>query len=166
MGWMKSLFGKKKAESEDLRQFIEASMEGLRLQTASHQRLWNLGSESQWNVDLQQGQILWQFAEGVQVSASIQVVGTYNPQNGTFLWGWDHPSVPEVLSQHAALVKAYGQQNHVARFTTRQVQCTEDEAWEFTAVATRLGEASGAYRGNAGGTLVFLTFGEVHIQKS
>ena len=45
------------------------------------------------------------------------------------------------------------------------VECTEEQAWEFTAVAARLGDANGAYRGPAGTTLVFMTFGQVSLSK-
>jgi hypothetical protein len=45
------------------------------------------------------------------------------------------------------------------------VRCPEDKAWEFTAVAVRLGSANGAYRGPSGATYVFMTFGEITLQK-
>ena len=41
----------------------------------------------------------------------------------------------------------------------------EDDAWTFTAVAARLGNANGAYRGPAGTALVFMTFGEIELKK-
>ncbi len=95
----------------------------------------------------------------------MQIVGTYNTDNGTFLWGWDHPSVAEPLRKHAALAKQFGEENGLAQYTERMVECTEEQAWEFTAVAARLGEANGAYRGPAGTALVFMTFGEVKLSK-
>ena len=43
---------------------------------------------------------------------------------------------------------------------------SKQEAWEFTALAMRLGNASGAYRVDAGrGTLVYITYGEVSLSK-
>ncbi|MFC5598278.1 DUF6882 domain-containing protein [Deinococcus cellulosilyticus] len=152
--------------AQDIQDFIEGSMEGLRLQTEAHQNLWHLGEEEQWNVDLQQGQIRWTFADGTVAVANIQVVGTFNPQDSTFLWGWDHPSVPPALRDHAEKVRVYGEEHQIPTFTERTITCTELQAWEFTAVAARLGGASGAYRGNAGGPLVFMTFGEVQISRT
>jgi hypothetical protein len=52
-----------------------------------------------------------------------------------------------------------------ADYTTRMVACSEEKAWEFTAVAARLGKANGAYRGPNGSTYVFMTYGEIKLEK-
>ena len=95
----------------------------------------------------------------------MQIIGTYNTDDGTFLWGWDHPSVQEPLRVHAKLARTFGEQHKLSNFTERTVKCTEDEAWEFAAVAARLGNANGAYRGPAGSALVYMTFGEIKLHK-
>jgi hypothetical protein len=40
-----------------------------------------------------------------------------------------------------------------------------DEAWSFAAVANRLVEGNGVYRGPAGSAYVFFTFGPVSLEK-
>ena len=145
--------------------YIQQSLEGLRTQTAAHSSTWHLGDEENWAADQDTGRINFTFADGAIAEADMQIVGTYNTENGTFLWGWDHPSVAEPLSKHAALARQFGLDNGLSRYTERMVECTEDEAWEFTAVAARLGEANGAYRGPAGTALVFMTFGEIKLSK-
>ena len=120
----------------------------------------------QWSADLDAGLIVFEFSDGVKATAPIQVVGTYNQQDDTFLWGWDHPSVPEPLRKHAALAKQWGEKNQVENFVNRKVYCSEDDAWSFAAVANRLANANGVYRGPSGTTLVFMTFGEVKLEKT
>ena len=150
---------------EDPGLFIAQSVEGLRLQTAAHTSTWGLGREETWHVDQNAGTITFYFADSLQAVAPIQVVGTYNREDGTFLWGWDHPSVPEPLRGHARLAREFGERHGMASLVERKVSCSEEEAWEFTALAARLGEASGAYRADTGGPLVFMTFGEVTLRK-
>jgi len=145
--------------------FVQQSLEGLKAQTTAHSATWHLGAEESWSVDQDKGSVQFLFADGVVATASVQIVGTYNPQSGTFLWGWDHPSVAEPLRRAAILVRGYGEENEVLRFTEREISCTEAEAWEFAAVAARLDSANGAYRGDSGGPLVFMTFGEVKLAK-
>jgi hypothetical protein len=145
--------------------FVQQSVEGLKALTAAHSASWHFGEEKSWSVDQDQGLIQFVFADGIVATAPVQIVGTYNPQSGTFLWGWDHPSVAEPLRRAASLVRSYGAEHGVASFTTREVPCTEAEAWEFTAVAARLDSANGAYRADAGGPLVFMTFGEIKLAK-
>jgi hypothetical protein len=145
--------------------FIAASMDGLRLQSESNASVWGLGSGERWDADLATGEIKFTMANGMIATANLQVVGTYNTADGTFLWGWDHPSVPAALGRDAELARRWGEENGVADFTVRKVACTELRAWEFAAVAARLGQASGVYRGPSGSVLVFMTFGTVHLSR-
>lgn len=89
--------------------FIEASRQGLALQTSAHVSTWHLGKEDHWSADLDAGTITFHFKNGKVANASIQVVGTYNQSDGTFLWGWDHPSVPGKLRHHAQLAREWGE---------------------------------------------------------
>ncbi|MCD2515781.1 hypothetical protein LQ564_05570 [Massilia sp. G4R7] len=79
-------------------EFIETSKQGLMQQTSAHVATWHLGEEDRWAADLDTGTITFYFKNGTIASASIQIVGTYNTLDGTFLWGWDHPSVPEICA--------------------------------------------------------------------
>jgi hypothetical protein len=146
-------------------QFIQASIEGLRMQTAANASAWHFGEEARWDVDQDAGKITFTFNDGTIAESNVQIIGTYNREDGTFLWGWDHPSVVEPLRAASKLAHEWGTTNNVALFTKRMVSCTEDEAWGFTAVAGRLGGASGAYRGQSGTTLIYMTFGEVTLSK-
>ncbi len=150
----------------DVRQFIEGSLKGLQMQTSAHSAAWHLGNEKTWDVNQETGELIFTFADSTTATTQIQIIGTYDTVSKTFLWGWDHPSVLEPLREHAKLTKAWGIANRVSKFTTLEVNCSETEAWEFTAVAVRLANANGAYRGPAGTTMVFMTFGEVKLERS
>lgn len=117
-----------------------------------------------WDVDLDAGTITFTSAHKV-ATAPVQVVGTYNTGDGTFLWGWDHPSVPAHAAEAAKAVKAYGDRHDIKNITTRKVAVTEEEAWDFTAMAAYLTDAKGLYRGPSGPTHVFMTFGPVKVSK-
>lgn len=143
--------------------YIAQAREGLSLQTTAHAETWHLGEESDWSADLDSGTIVWTFTNGSTATAAIQVVGTYNTSDKTFLWGWDHPSVPIPLRDAAEQAKRWGEVNAAIEFIERKVVCTEDDAWSFSAVTNRLARTNGVYRGPAGPTLVFMAFGEVKL---
>jgi hypothetical protein len=42
---------------------------------------------------------------------------------------------------------------------------SEDNAWQLTALACKLADAQGGYRGPMGSTLVFVTFGKPSLTK-
>lgn len=140
--------------------FLQQAMVALKAQTAHNTETWGLGTEVQWNLDMNAGSLHFTFADGRKLSAAVQVVGTYNTDNDSFLWGWDHPSVPEPLRRAARLVREYGQAQGIEAFTTRTTGCTEADAWSFAAVAAQLDGAAGAYRGDAGGTWIYMVFEE------
>ena len=61
---------------------------------------------------------------------------------------------------------AFGEKYRLERLTTRRIEASETECWQFAALACHLANAQGAYRGPAGATLVFMTFGNVTISKT
>jgi hypothetical protein len=149
----------------EFRKLLGRCMEELRQKTQAHVASWGLGSTDRWGLDQADGRLVFT-SKAVTAAALAQIIGTYSPQTGTFLWGWDHPSVLPPLQEHARKVREYGEQHGIPALTTRKLECSEDEAWEFTALACHLCGAQGAYRGPAGQALVFMTFGEVTLSKT
>lgn len=161
---MYSDVAKSKSASAELQALLDQSMEELRLKTAGHDAVWNIG-EANWSVDQDVGDIVFTTPRGLTATAPVQIIGTLNTDDSTWLWAWDNPSVEAPLQEHALKVKAYGEQNGIAALTTRKLRCSEDEAWELAALACKLCEAHGGYRGPAGATRVLMTFGKVKLGK-
>ncbi len=152
-----SVHGKRTSQVREPEATLERSLEHLRLKTRSHIDAWGLDSIARWDADMEDGVISFT-RPGMLVVAALQVIGAYNLEDGSWLWGWDHPSVPPPLMRDAERVRAFGEHHGLARYVDRKINWTENEAWQFTALACHLAEASGAYRGPAENTLVFMTF--------
>lgn len=146
----------------DFEALVEHSLEHLRYQTAAHNELWQLG-ECSWSVDQDEGTLVFTRPDGTIATCPVQIIGTYNTADGTWLWGWDHPSVKEPLQESAHLLREWGEERGIEVLTTRKISCTEDDAWGLTALAFALAEAQGAYRGPMGPTHAFMTFGEIAL---
>jgi hypothetical protein len=151
------------SEPPEFRALLDQSMEELRLKTAAHDGMWHLG-EASWSVKQDEGTIVFTSPNGLTAICPVQIIGTYNTEDSTWLWGWDHPSVVPTLRAHSQQIYDYGKAHGITRLTTRKLSCTEAEAWELTALACKLCEGQGAYRGPAGATLIFMTFGEVSLR--
>jgi hypothetical protein len=82
---------------------LAQSMEELRAKTSAHDATWHLG-EAAWAVDQDAGTIVFTTPRGITATCPVQIVGTYNTDDGTWLWGWDHPSVDPALAEHARTV--------------------------------------------------------------
>jgi hypothetical protein len=155
-----------KKKKFDVEAFIAGSLEGMRLMNDTHRKSWRLGQEQSWKVNEAEGRISFSFADGAVVSAPVQIVGTYSDEEKDFTWGWEHPAVPQSMQRHAARVKAFGEQYESLELKTAKIACSEKRAWEYTALAMLLSEANGVYRVRGStGVLVFMTFGEVTIER-
>ncbi len=153
------------AETIDPKEYISQSYAGLQSVTEAHAKSWGLGSEANWGVDLNTGKLIFKFSDGKKAEADVQVIGTFSP-NGTFMWGWDHPSVKGDPAKHAMLLKDFGEKHNIKELLTQPVKISDQQAWEYTALAMRLGKNNGAYRANAGGgTWVYMTFGNITLSK-
>ncbi|WHU02055.1 MULTISPECIES: DUF6882 domain-containing protein [unclassified Sphingomonas] len=170
VGFLRKLFGggKPAPEAEALPEpdlTLARAEEELKLKTEFAMATWGLGEGGTWEADLDAGTISFTNDKGWEITAPVQVIGTFNTLDGSWLWGWDHPSVPESASHDARRVLEFGEQYGLAALTTRKIQTDETDAWTFTALACHLAGAQGGYRGPAGSTHVFMTYGTVSIRK-
>ena len=144
---------------------LARSMEDLRAKTEAADGLWHLG-EASWAVDFDTGIITFTNQHGQKITAPVQVIGSFNTDDSTWLWGWDHPSVSAPQAADARRARDFGERYQLERYTTRKIESSEAEAWQFTALACYLSGAQGGYRGPAGKTLVLMTFGTVTITRA
>lgn len=156
---------KKIAYPTDLQPEIERAVCSLQALTAAHDGTWQIG-QAAWSVNQDEKTITFTSPKGIQATASVQIVGSYDTLDRSWLWGWDNPSLEEPLTEHARRVRAYGQEKGYDILTTPKLTCPEQQCWELTALACMLSEAQGAYRGPAGSTNVFMTFDSVKLGKA
>jgi hypothetical protein len=164
MGARKGRLGKRAGHDGDgLAALIEVSMADLRLKTQAHQAGWRFGEAETWAFSQDDGLLVFTFAHGLVAQCPAQIIGTFNANDQSWLWAWANPSIERSLAANALKLRAYGEQHGLARLTTPRWTGAENDAWAMTALAAKLCDAQGAYRGPSGPTSVFLTFGEVRL---
>jgi hypothetical protein len=151
-------------ESDEFQKLLDASMEELQLKTEAH-KAWGLGTFDRWDIDQEVGGIVFSNADGTKAVAPAQIIGSFSTNDNSWLWAWDNPSIIDDLKLHALKLKEYGEKHRIEKLTMRKWTGTEDDAWAMAALAVKLCNAQGAYRGPAGPAYVFMTFGEVKISK-
>jgi hypothetical protein len=78
------LFGRGGGDPPDLEREMEKAMNGLSAVMSAHDATWQIGN-SAWDVDQEAGTIAFTTAQGVRAEAPVQIIGTYNTQDGTWL---------------------------------------------------------------------------------
>jgi hypothetical protein len=149
----------------DFASLQQMSIEELKLKTEGHVNIWGLDRIDRWDLNQASGQLVFTLPDDMRAVAPAQIIGTYNSEDKTWLWAWANPSIEDKLKVDALKVRKYGEEHHVVKLTQRKWTGTEDDAWAMVALAVKLCEEQGAYRGPAGATHVFIAFGGVTLSK-
>lgn len=166
MSFFKKLLGQRDddGESDDFKAFLEGSMEGLRIQTQAHDETWGIGRADQWDFSQDTGELLFTFPDKL-ARAPAQIIGSLDTLAGTWMWAWANSSIAAPLVRDAAEVRKYGVKHGIRRLTTPVWPAEEMDGWQMSAIANRLCESNGVYRGPADSTFVFFTFGKVELRR-
>lgn len=66
----------------------DKAMAELQLRTGAHVGAWHM-DECDWTVDQGTGQITFTDKKrGIAATAPVQIIGTYNTEDSTWLWAW------------------------------------------------------------------------------
>ena len=129
------------------------------------QNTWRFGEEDEWALNQDDGELIFTFSDGTVASSPAQIIGTHDADAGTWMWAWNNASIAPALTAHAKTVRQHGEQEMIPVLCAPTCEATEADAWLFTAVAVKLCDAQGAYRGPAGTTGVFMSFGDVRLSR-
>lgn len=143
---------------------IERSMNSLQYKNQFHCDNWKL-DEANWSVDQEQGTIIFQAPDNIVVTAPVQITGTYDQNQGSWMWGWANSSIEELLIRDALAVQEFGERHGYEPLTEAICEIDEIEAWQYAALACELNQQQGVYRGVSGNVLIFMTFGEVSVRR-
>jgi hypothetical protein len=126
---------------------------------AARQR-FGLGSHARYQADLVTATIRFFDAKDVErARADIQVAGTWSPNSGTWMWGWENESVPESAVRRLAPIVEAGRDKDIESLQTFVVECSEADAWSLAALAADIVGADCMYRsGNARSRAYLLLF--------
>ena len=128
------------------------------LKTESHQASWGFGSEEEWQLDQDKGQLIFKFPGRTSI-AEVQIIGSYDKQSESWMWAWANPLIADGLKKEAIRLKEYGEQYGIQRLSAPEWLGQESDCWYMAALACHVSNAEGAYRGPAVDSFTFMTFG-------
>src|SRR5262249_41822755 len=94
-----------------------------------------------------------------------QIIGSFDSAEGSWVWAWANSCIAASLARDSVRVRAYGDQHKIRRLTTPSWSAVEKDSWHMAALFNRLCGSNGVYRGPAGTTFVFFTFGQAQMSK-
>ncbi|MFI7673909.1 DUF6882 domain-containing protein [Actinophytocola sp. NPDC049390] len=156
------IFRRRGDDNQDLLAELLFQGESMIEQLAQAHRTWGLGTADRWDLDQRTGIISWTFPHGV-ASAPAQIVASYNPSAGSWLWSWANQSILPGMSRDAHAMREWGAANGVAVLTQPKVDTDDETAASLAALAVRITRATGFYRGTGAAAVPIITFGAVTL---
>ncbi|WBO85840.1 DUF6882 domain-containing protein [Hymenobacter yonginensis] len=87
-------------------------------------------------------------------------IGTFSKKSNTWKWSWDNEHTLPSVKDEAIQLKEFGAKYGYEKLTEGYFASSEEEAWEFTAIAAKLIKGIGAYRPTSEQLLIFMVLTE------
>ena len=135
--------------------FAESCINELLVLQEKFQKEYNLSWYEDWFYDQATGLLTFS-SNDVELNFKYLEVGTYSKNNNTWKWSWDNAHTLQKVKEQAHLVKDLGQRLNFPKLTNGYFESTEEEAWEFTAIAAKIVNGIGAYGPVSQHLLIFM----------
>ncbi|MCL2785529.1 MAG: hypothetical protein FWD55_08925, partial [Propionibacteriaceae bacterium] len=93
---------------------------------------------ARWEADLDANVFRWIGGTGT-ITSQVQMLGTRNPANDSWMWGWHHKEIPEDVQAGAQVMKAWGEKRGLQPLTRPVLFCRLSQARMFGNIAVGLG---------------------------
>jgi hypothetical protein len=152
---------------KDFAKFLDSCLEGFIAQNKAFAQKWGIDDCERWGVDQDRGTVTFvNTRKGhKKLVGKVQIVGSFDTADGSWLWGWANTTVRDPLKADARKLKAYGEKNRIARLVAPRWRGEEIDGWKLTALAVKLLGAEGAYRGPAGKLRIFMIIRDLKEEK-
>ncbi|MBR7833264.1 hypothetical protein KDL01_08305 [Actinospica durhamensis] len=131
-------------------------------QLAQAHRSWGLGTADRWGLDQQTGLITWTFPDK-SATAPAQILASYNRSSGSWMWAWANPSILPEMSRASGEIRDWAQARGHHTLAEPTIAADDQKADTLSALALRITEATGFYRGPSGAAFAIITFGPVTL---
>jgi len=118
----------------------------MRGQIDENRKAFQLDSYHRFDWDQWRGELVFSSAGTPKVVAKIQLVGTHSTKSNAWMWAWANTSYLASIRQAVLRAKEFGTERGIIRLIQPRWAAKESDAWEMTAMTSKLAEAKGAYR--------------------
>ncbi len=162
MGFFEKLFGKKIAEEitpscdDAYNKLLNDCVAEVEARNQKLSEEFGLGSFERWDIDQEVGGLVFSNGGVPRLICSVTILGSFSDLSETWMWGWANPSLLGPLTRDTNALREYGQQNGVEDLIVEKTPATAGEAWALSALACRILEGLGLYRGPTGNGFVVM----------
>lgn len=133
----------------------------MRGQIDQNQKDFKLDSFPRFDWDPWRGELVFSVGGDPKVVARIQVAGTLSTKSNAWLWSWANPGMLDAVKRAALKAREFGTERGLLRLIQPKWPAKESDAWEMTAVTSKLIDAKGAFKCPSPDGFTFLVITEL-----
>jgi uncharacterized protein DUF6882 len=111
-----------------------------------NQKEFKLDGFARFDWDQWRGELVFSSGGVPKVVARIQVVGSLSMKANTWFWAWANSEILDPVRQSARRTREFGIERGMLRLMQPRWAAKDKDAWDMTAVTTKLTDAKGAFR--------------------
>jgi hypothetical protein len=116
-----------------------------------------------YDYDQESATLLFSGADRPNLKFTIQVIGSWAAEAGSWLWAWENDSILLGAREHVHVLQKFGLENGFQRLSEALWDATQADAWEMTRVACLLLQADGVYRAPDEDGALFMVLSEPEL---
>lgn len=131
---------------QEFQDFVRQANWFMRGQMEENRKAFQLDSHHRFDWDQWRGELVFSSAGTPKVVARIQLVGSLSTKSNAWVWAWANTGTLASVRQAVLRTREFGTERGILRLIQPRWAAKESDAWEMTAVTSKLAEAKGAYR--------------------
>lgn len=156
----------KLAVTASSRPVLTQASQWLREQNIRAACTWGYGLETRFAFNQGDGLLRLTFEDRTELALPAQLLGSFDPSDRSFMWGWHNPSFKPELQRAARAAREAGDQLGEAAFSVPVQTVTFDSLLPLLAFAAQAAGCDGVYRAYLDpGTTVFLGFNDKDVAR-
>lgn len=146
---------------EEFQEYIDNCFDELERKQQYLIDTFGFGSFDNFEYDFDKEELYLLKNEEVLVKARIVPIGSFNTENGSWMWGWANEAFPVKLRNKSSRLKELETITGFEMFGNEMAEIDEDMAWEIAAMSLNLLGFEGVYRGPGKNTHYFYAMEQV-----
>jgi hypothetical protein len=148
---------------KEVEDFIRQANWFMRGQVDQNQKEFKLDAFPRFDWNQWRGELVFSSGNVPKVVARIQVVGSLSTKANSWFWAWANSGIFEAVRKSARRTREFGIERGILRLMQPRWAAKDKDAWEMTAVTTRITDAKGAFRCPAPDGFTYMVFTDIRV---
>lgn len=131
--------------------YLAGALEEFNARQRAMRQEWHFDTYERWGFEQLTGTFRLEFADGRQLLAEGQILGSYSASGNSWEWGWHNPYVDRAIARGSQKVKEVGEQLGLTYVAEGVVPVPNEDFVSFLcAIGLKATGSVGVFRGSAG----------------